>query len=927
MDKFEYKMRSEEIKSLIENKEYAEAMVIADSIDWTRVKSVMMLTMVSDLYKMNKRYDISRDILELAYERCPGGRTIVYSLCELCIKLEDFVQAVEYYKEFVQLAPRDSGKFILQYKLYEAQNVGIEERIEVLEEFKQHERRERWCYELAFLYHRIGLATKCVEECDEIALWFGSGKYVMKALELKMLHEPLTPEQEEKYKNRNKPQAPEKQAAVQGTRTENTSAPAQNVVSGDTKEFNVRDIDFKVKTFDVENQFNTINIQKEIAASMKDLLQPEETAQNVQTAQKASIARDDTDDLDTYDLDEDDDDEVDVEDADVKDEDIEDEAAEDNDADEKGAQKSSEVTFDTIERSVISTFMDEEEKQEVPVIKSSGDMQEIFFGDEEQTGVESEEQKKVPVGTVSDPFYEMEEVPKEYADKLSQEYDGQISLVVPQSDMIEKQITGQLNIEDILAEWERMKQNLESKRAQEVKARVIRQTGEVLSQFEAAKTGDTLAEMEAVADAQIVKDGGQEYKEEPAVEEESPLFESQEMLEDIDPETVAQLSILNGLKEADEAVEAEEGFEELEEIEEPVTEMGEDAASDVIDENEEIEAAAEEEFDLDTDLTEAETDQEEAIEQETEDEIETETETETKIETETVDESEETEAEAEEQATEEAEEAGAEQEAEALEEADKSQKKAAKVRDLTVEEKELFGSMAEPKAMKRQIASALDNITLAAYTGNIIITGEPGSGTMTLAKNLIKSVQQADSNFSGKVARISGGALNNKNIPMTFDKLKNGAIIIEKAGGLNEESLKLMNRYLDNENNGIIIVMEDTKKEMRKLLAKNSQIQENFTARVDIEEVDTKSLVKYGREYAYSLEYSIDEMGVLALYTRISDMQTGDHNVTLEEVRNIVDEAIWSARRKTPKHFFDVVFAKRYDSEDMIILREKDFIC
>ena len=202
MDKYEYKIRADEIKELINAGEFVQAAEIADTIDWRRVKSVMMLCTISDLYKINRRYEDARDMLLLAYERRPGGRTICYSLCELSIKMEEFVQAIEYYKEFVQVAPRDSSRYILQYKLYEAQDVSLEERIAVLEELKKRDYREKWAYELAYLYHRVGLATRCVEECDELILWFGEGKYVIKAMELKMLHEPLTAEQQAKYDSR-----------------------------------------------------------------------------------------------------------------------------------------------------------------------------------------------------------------------------------------------------------------------------------------------------------------------------------------------------------------------------------------------------------------------------------------------------------------------------------------------------------------------------------------------------------------------------------------------------------------------------------------------------------------------------------------------------------------------------------------------------
>ncbi len=248
-------------------------------------------------------------------------------------------------------------------------------------------------------------------------------------------------------------------------------------------------------------------------------------------------------------------------------------------------------------------------------------------------------------------------------------------------------------------------------------------------------------------------------------------------------------------------------------------------------------------------------------------------------------------------------------------------------RALTEDEKELFGALIQTDQMKSQIAAAIDKISLAAYTGNVIITGENGSGTMTVAKNLIKSVQISDRNFSGRVARISGAALDKKNIPETLSKLRGGALIVEKANGMSAESLKKLTQYLEQESEGIIVILEDTKIEMRKCLNKNPMIAENFNARIDINAMDNDALVAYARDYAYDLEYSIDDLGILALYTRISDLQTGDHSVTLAEVRDIIDEAIWSANRKNPKHFVDILSGKRYDDEDMIILREKDFIC
>lgn len=276
MDKYEYKIRSEEIKALIAEGEYAEAAEIADSIDWRRVKSVMMLCTISDLYKINRRFEDSRDLLLLAYDRHPGARSIVYSLCELSIKTGEFVQAVEYYKEFVQVAPKDIGRYVLQYKLYEAQDVSLEERIAVLEELKSRDYTEKWAYELAYLYHRVGLGTRCVEECDELILWFGEGKYVMKAMELKMLHVPLTDQQQKKYDAARGVQYSTDQAAEELQ----AAAEERDIEKAPTVEIPAREMDIQVKLMGV-GQYDTINIQKELAENMKELWEGTEAAEEM----------------------------------------------------------------------------------------------------------------------------------------------------------------------------------------------------------------------------------------------------------------------------------------------------------------------------------------------------------------------------------------------------------------------------------------------------------------------------------------------------------------------------------------------------------------------------------------------------------------------------------------------------------------------
>ena len=960
MDKSEYKLRAEEIKDLISRGEYAQAAEIADTIDWRRVKSVMMLCTISDLYKINRRYEDARDMLLLAYERRPGGRTICYSLCELSIKMEEYVQAIEYYKEFVQVAPKDPGRYILQYKLYEAQDVSLEERIAVLEELKKRDYREKWAYELAYLYHRVGLAARCVEECDELILWFGEGKYVIKAMELKMLHQPLTPEQQEKYDHRfdapgtqqysqNYAQDPgygqnetydpnqgyvqdgsydPNQGYAQGGSYDPNQGYAQDgsydpnqgyvqdggyepnqgyvqeetyeQVTGDTRVYETvqpvqpqqapaqpaeDDFDIHVKTMDV-GQYNTINLQAELAAGLREVLSEDHAKETSDSITRSIVApMIDPGDSDTESLDY-------PEIADVSEDDLEPETEQ---------MESSEVFFGETgeigDLSQVPQVETEEILPEEPVVARRTDvvpeLSEVQKTPEVQEIVKEPETQKVPEAPV--------EPPKELADVLAQESDGQISLVMPEAESIEKQITGQMNIEDILAEWERKKKENLEKREEEVRQHVLQQTGAMFTEFEqavrdglleklekekAADTADTVAEDTTDTDE---VEGLEEITEEPATEEPVEELTEAAPAEEAEQEPVEELPEEDTVEELAE----EPAYEpEAEEFEEPEAEIYEQ--EEIVDEEQ---AEPEEAMD------------DEPVEEPTAEAVES-------VDEETA--SEEIELTAEE--TPEAGEAPEQPERPAVE------RDKAKVRALTREERELYAPFIQSRSAREQLVKAIDNISLAAYTGNVIITGEEGMDTLSLAKNMVREIQATDSNFSGKVAKISGHALNKKDTADTLSKLKNGALIICKASEMNDATANVLHKALQQESQGIVIILEDTKRDIDKFLEKHEKLRECFTARMDVEALSNNTLVAFGKQYAREMEYSIDELGELALHTRIEDMQTIDHVVTVVDVKQIVDEAIAHANKKTLKHFFDVLFAKRYDDEDMIILTEKDFV-
>ena len=900
MDKYEYKVRLQEIKDLIAKGEYVEAASIADTIDWTKVKSVMMLCTISDLYKINRRLEDARDLLLLAYDRYPGGRSIVYSLCELFIKMGDVVQAVEYYKEFVQIAPKDTGRYILQYKLYEAQDVSIEERIEVLKELKSKEYIEKWAYELAYLYHRIGLATKCVEECDELILWFGEGRYVMKAMELKMLHEPLTPSQEEKYAEMKGEIVRQKAAEEAGEvypEAPEEEKPEEEVDESPTKEILTSDPDdIQVKVMNV-GQYDTINMQKELAANMKELWD--------QKTDKEPEAEGDTDLQETKRLDSLADALEDFTMAETKV--IETDAVKEalNQSEEQGEVffgETSEMTPVSAEESSAEITEETlEQPMEAPVQSGQSTVPEAAAPKAEEKQ-EEEPQEEEPQ-TVVLPAREIEEhinaqpvmkpriaatidphkpLPEGMEKMLGMEYDGQISMVVPEAEQVEKQITGQISLEDVLAEWERVKKENEQKRMEEVQQHILQQTGAMFTEFEAATRDGLLEKLEK--GKTIPTDEVEELEEyyEPAQEDGENYEEPAEQDEFLD----------ESYDDYEEPVEnTEEYTEESEAIDADTEAEEEPDAADIEVEEEPDAAAADTEVEEEPDATDAAA---EAVEDDVKD--------------------------AETDAVVKDKKAPGQKKGKPVRKAGKEQG-----RKLTAEEKELFGSYLQNKHTREQILNAIDKISLAAYTGNIILTGEEGMDTLTLAKKLMKEVQQTDSNFSGKIAKISSESLNKKGIAPVFDRIVNGALIIQKANKLSDDSVKDMQKVMNQEHKGMIVILEDTKGGAHKLLKKHPELKELFNIEIHVEALDNDSLVSYGRKYAEEQEYGMDEMGVLALHTCIAERQTIDHIVTIEEVKDIIDDAIQHANRKTLGHFFDIIVAKRYDEEDRIILRENDF--
>ena len=640
--------------------------------------------------------------------------------------------------------------------------------------------------------------------------------------------------------------------------------------------------------------------------------------------------------------------------------------------------------------------MQEVKEEEVNVQLQTDDSEEVFFGNTSEVNVEEVVSELAQKNASKNPFTPIlavdpkdmpmhvgmqEEVtmpeaspdpaisntgiirtfnkPSGYDNMLSQEYDGQISLVVPEQEKIEKQITGQLSIEDIMAEWERMKQENERKRMEEIRKRVQQQTDTLFADFdESTKTG-LLEQLEKNMVAAALKEEKERaVSGRPRVVKVADIEKAEEEKRVVQAAAEYEAELAEETEDyaedaIDEVIGLQEAFEdEAEEFTESVLETADEEFEEIA-EVEEIEETAEEESEAEAeeiDFEIAEIVYEEASEEEaavnnssadgTEDVSEEESVPEESLQAEVSEQSDEPETEAEadgeEKAAEDAKTDESASKAAETEEVTEAKSVKAEVteevdskytaREMTNAEREQFAPFIHHKRTRRQIVEAIDNISMASYTGNVVITGEEGTGTTALAKLLVKEIQLSDDNFSGKVAKISGVTMNKKDVEATLDKLEGGALIIEDATGMKKNTVTQLLKELNQEEKGLVVMMEDSKASMEEFLTKYPELASVFNLRVDVEALDDQTLVKYAKKYAYDQEYTIDDLGVLALHTRIADMQTSDHEVTLAEIEELVDEAIYYADRKTPKHFFDVLFGKRYDEEDMIILREKDFM-
>ena len=773
------------MKSAFAEGNYHMAEELADSINWKRVRNANSLIKAGEVYETAERYDDAKEMFLLAYERSPIGRTIVYRLAELAIHVGNYDEAMEYYEEFVEMAPNDSLKFVLKYKIYKAKGESLAEQIQILEDLKEQEYIEEWAYELAYLYHQAGMSEKCVEACDELILWFGDGAYVEKALELKMLYQPLTKQQEEKYR-----QFRQKRDGVVEVR------PNDMLNSGEIVSEVVKIPQVTMNA----SRFCSVNLQNELAKNMQQIM----------------------------------------------------------DATEKEEVNDS---MDAIKKMV----------EEIPYL---------------QLPHESEEQKEEKYGHIETDEEIDGSLKINLKEMLAEDSDGQISLYVPKDPMVARQLTGQMSIQEVLEEWEKTKraaeaalQEAEQRRLESAKARALQEAEEIMERLV-----DVIPQLNAGLSPKELLE--QEYMQNMPEKDEKAarLFQN---VNDILTREIEKLSKENN--SIDQMIEenkpAEESFgqemenemsEELsEEIPQELPQVSTDIGDLLVEEPipEEIEAAKEL-------MPEEPAKQEELPSIQIPEDV---------IEDEDV------------------------------------------TMHLTKAQKEIFSYFVPIQGMEQQLCQVLTGVkrrlgrSTNSTEGNIMIQGGPGSGKTVLATDLIKVIQEETGLIGGKIGKIEAASLNQKDIPELMKKVRGGCLIIEYAGEITRETAVKMSLQMSQDTAGMLVILEDTKEGIRKALGRDEEFARKFTEKVNIPIFSIDELVEFAKSYAQELEYEIDEMGVLALYNRISSIEKLDEATTLFEVKDIVDEAVAKSEKGGFKKAISVIASKRQGQGDRKEQQEKEF--
>ena len=884
MDKYEYNLKLDQIKALSAEEGYMSAAEIADSINWNKIKNVNTLVKIGEIYEKAERYQDARDILLMAYDRSPIGRMIIYRLAEVAIKMGDYDAATEYYDEFVEIAPHDDMKYVLRYAIKKGQGASFDELITILEEYKDEEYTEEWAYELAYLYHKAGKADKCIDACDELILWFGDGPYVERALELKMLYQPLTKAQEEKYRRF---KAEKEKPAKIKDEAEVTEIGAMEMVKGG--EIVHDDVTIPQITVNQE-KFNTVNLQQEIAKGMQQIMEA------------------------------------------------------------KGKNEVAD-TMDTIKKIV----------EDIPYLKLEKEQEEYVQQPEETEHIATDEEID---GSLKLNFKEL----------LGEDADGQMSMVMSEKTQLEHQITGQMSIQDVLEEWEKTRhaaeialKEAEQQKLESAKARALQEAGDIMERLndvipklDAGVTPKELLEEEylkvpvdIIEQKAALKEPEEEQKPDMqelyADETVDEVQEPQEAPEDtIDEAQEPQEAPKEAIDEAQESQEApKEAIAEVQESQE----VPEDAADEVkepVGEPEDIIMAEESEKDeilmqpttmmpeitddmlnVDDDTSDDEASQEKENVSEKRDFDHVTSFIEQEIAKMT------------------AKNPGLEKKLDMAktrkmpdislpedldsEEDDSKLKETKHIKELTSEQKAIFSYFIPVKGMEDQICKAynavLDHFNRKenASTGNLIIQGEQGCGKTMLATSFIKVLQKDGEQLTGKMGKIDAAALNKKDVQQVVRKITGGCLIIERAGDIDRSIAAQLSFLMEHDITGTLYILEDTSKGIKKALSMDEGFASKFTEKISVPIFTNDELVLFAKSYSAELGYKIDEMAILALHNRISNIERIDQATTLTEVKDIIDEAIDREAHSGLKKAISILTARRYTDDDRIVLKEDHF--
>ena len=1001
MDKYEYRVKTEQMLEYMENRQYKKAMEIADTVDWRRVKNATMLNTVSEIYEYNGEYQKSRDILFVAFDRSPGSRKIVYRLGTLALKINDIDEAMDCYEEFVKLAPKDSNQYILKYKILRAQNAPLSEQIAALEDFKKAEYVEKWAYELAKLYQEAGMTAKCLEECDDLILWFSEGKYVYQAMELKMKYKPLTPLQQEKYdkargiKPRPQVKKPEPVAQpvsqvreaevieeefpvveeepveevlqeepdVEATRRiptgelskalEALEAQAGGSFAPESEETEVPEREEKksvittvVKGATLEEALangvalaNGLNIeekkmaQKEeellISSQMKidDILQEWEEKQKInaeaiekqkakdeerlQKEREAVRARREAERL-----------EAEKREAEEFARREAEEAAR-REAEEAARREAEEAARREAEEAA-RREAEEAAKREAEEAARREAEEAARREAEEAARREAEEAAKRAAEEAA--RREAEEAAKRAAEEAARRAAEEKKSPILSED-IQKLVE---ELEDAASDVSDDEFDIEEEL--ELAEENVEDDFEIDTEFLAEEFGADFEESEDEDDFEEADEYEDEddFEEADEYEDEDDFEEADEYEDEDDFEEVDEYEDEDDFEEVDE-YEDEDDFEEYDEYED------EDDFEEVDEYEDEDDFEEVDEYDEEDDFEEAEYDDEDDFEEEAFDSDDFfDTDELPQIEEPDLEEPLEIEEPSEEE----------------IQKRIKQSKGKGVPFDtgfvvtgrydlsatseiglkagLTEEQKKLFSYFVPVRGMSEQIVAVLDNDRRAqregtSKTGNLLVIGRKGSGKTVLAVDIVKAIQKQRNLKQGKVAIVTGESLNKKELPNIIQKLRGGAIIIEKAGKLNSRTIKELNQLMEKKTGEMLFVLEDQRKPLERILTANPEFKKKFTSKLELPVFINDELVTFGQTYAKENGYKLDEMGILALYSRIDVMQREDHAVSVAEVKEIMDAAIEHSQKANVKHLARRVFGRSTDSSDRIILKEEDF--